>query len=72
VNNIDQDPFFEEDTYFPALLSPCINSGSVDTVGMMIPELDLAGKTRIVDDTIDMGAYEKQIPNSILMIKLTI
>ena len=70
VNNIDQDPFFEEDTYFPALLSPCINSGSVDTVGMMIPELDLAGKTRIVDDTIDMGAYEKQIPNSIFNDKI--
>ncbi len=66
VNNIDQDPLFEENTYFPTLLSPCINSGSVDTIGMMIPEFDLAGKTRIIDDTIDMGAYERQVSSSII------
>jgi predicted outer membrane repeat protein len=59
-NNIDQDPLFESNTFFPALNSPCVNAGSWDTTGMMVPALDLAGKTRIVEDTIDMGAYEQQ------------
>lgn len=69
INNIDQDPLFEDNTYFPGLLSPCINSGNPDTAGMMIPEFDLDGKTRIVDDTIDMGTYEKQISSSIFNYK---
>ncbi|MCB2208465.1 MAG: right-handed parallel beta-helix repeat-containing protein [Bacteroidetes bacterium] len=60
VNNIDQDPFFENASYAPALLSPCVNSGSLDLAGMMIPLFDLAGNTRVVADTIDMGAFEQQ------------
>jgi len=65
INNIDLDPLFENGLYVPALLSPCINTGSFDTVGMMIPEFDLAGKSRIVDDTIDMGSFEKQASSGI-------
>ena len=60
VNNIDQDPLFKNGCYVPELSSPCINSGSPDTVGMMIPAFDLVGNTRIVDDTIDMGVFEQQ------------
>jgi parallel beta-helix repeat protein len=60
VNNIDQDPLFEEDSYVPSLLSPCVNSGRLDTLGLMIPDFDLSGNKRIVADTIDMGAFEQQ------------
>lgn len=60
VNNIDQVPLFENNSFVPALLSPCVNSGSLDTAGMMIPAFDLAGNRRIVSDTIDIGALEQQ------------
>ncbi len=60
VNNIDQLPLFENNSFVPALLSPCVNSGRPDTAGMMIPASDLAGNRRIVSDTIDIGAYEQQ------------
>jgi predicted outer membrane repeat protein len=38
--------------------SPCIDKGSPDTTGFMLPETDLAGNPRIMYDIIDMGAYE--------------
>ncbi|MCD4745009.1 MAG: hypothetical protein K8R58_01780, partial [Bacteroidales bacterium] len=38
--------------------SPCINTGTSDTTGLNLPLLDLAGSSRIVNDTVDMGAYE--------------
>ncbi len=38
--------------------SPAINSGTTDTVGLMLPKNDLAGNPRIVGTRIDMGCYE--------------
>ena len=40
--------------------SPCINSGTPDTTGLLLPELDLADNPRIFGNRIDMGAYENQ------------
>lgn len=60
MNNISADPLFGFGTYTPALESPCVNAGCVDTTGLMVPAFDLAGNTRIVEDTIDMGAFEQQ------------
>ncbi len=37
-----------------------INKGTPDTTGLKLPSTDLAGNPRIVDDTIDLGAYENQ------------
>jgi long-chain acyl-CoA synthetase len=39
--------------------SPCINAG---TNGYVVPGFDLAGNTRIVSGTVDLGAYENQAP----------
>jgi hypothetical protein len=38
--------------------SPCINTGTPDTLGLNIPALDLAGNDRIWNGRIDMGCYE--------------
>ena len=38
--------------------SPCIDMGSPDTSGFMLPETDLAGNPRVMNNRIDMGAYE--------------
>ncbi len=41
--------------------SPCFNAGTPDTTGLFLPATDLGGATRVVLDTIDMGAYEVQL-----------
>lgn len=61
-NNIDEDPQFAAGSFVPAIGSACINSGCPDTTGLMVPETDLAGLSRIVDEIIDMGAFENQQP----------
>ena len=38
--------------------SPCIDSGTPDTVGLNLPPYDLAGNLRIWNNRIDMGAME--------------
>ena len=38
--------------------SPCINSGTPDTLGLYLPPYDLAGNWRIWDNRIDMGCFE--------------
>lgn len=40
--------------------SPCINRGTVDTAGLLIPDLDIAGNPRIYGVHIEMGSYENQ------------
>ncbi|MFC2116009.1 right-handed parallel beta-helix repeat-containing protein [Bacteroidota bacterium] len=40
-------------------ISPCINAGTPDTAGMNLPPYDLDGNKRIMQERIDMGAYEK-------------
>jgi predicted outer membrane repeat protein len=44
--------------YAPGDDSPCIDMGSPDTSGFMLPGTDLAGNPRIYNNRIDMGAYE--------------
>jgi len=63
-NNLDADPLFmmsEPELYALQPESPCVNAGTADTTGLMIPELDLAGKTRFFNNRIDIGAYESQV-----------
>ena len=67
-NNIDSDPWFlwgTNDKYALQKGSPCINAGTPDTTGLLMPEYDFAGNLRINGDTIDMGAYEYQFTVSI-------
>jgi len=69
-NNIDSDPLFVSPTagagisYDASLAdfscqsgSPCINSGDTTNISQYLPDYDLDGNPRIVDE-IDMGAYE--------------
>ncbi len=58
---LDTIPGFMGSGEYPYALddtSPCIDMGSTDTIGFMLPETDLAGNPRIMYDIIDMGAYE--------------
>nr|NQU90806.1 right-handed parallel beta-helix repeat-containing protein [Bacteroidota bacterium] len=67
--NIDEDPLFIGSGAHPyALLdeSPCINTGTTDTTGLNLPELDLAGNPRIYGGRIDMGAYENQSVSTLI------
>ncbi len=67
-NNIETEPQFilsGEHPYNLDITSPCINAGDLDTIGLFIPEVDLAGNMRIVQDTIDIGAYEYQLTSNI-------
>ncbi len=41
--------------------SPCVNTGTPDTTGLILPEFDIAGNPRIYGNRIDMGAYENQV-----------
>jgi len=61
--NIDYDPIFTGTGGHPyqlSHLSPCVNTGTPDTTGLNIPELDLAGNPRFYGGRIEMGAYENQ------------
>nr|NQU91277.1 DUF1565 domain-containing protein [Bacteroidota bacterium] len=61
--NIDADPLFTETGDHPFSLtdeSPCVNTGTPDTTGLYLPDLDLAGNPRFYGGRIDMGAYENQ------------
>ena len=61
---IDADPMFVDTVARNFQLlpgSPAINSGTIDTTGMLIPPTDLAGNPRIIGDRIDMGCYESDV-----------
>ena len=65
VSNITGNPLFlgGDDIHNPlyyslALGSPCINSGTPDTLGLNLLPYDLAGNQRVWDGRIDMGAFE--------------
>ena len=67
-NNIETEPQFMllgNHPYSLHITSPCINAGNPDTIGLFIPEVDLAGNMRVVQDTIDIGAYENTLTNNI-------
>ena len=58
---LDVNPLFvnEEARDYKLLVnSPCINTGVADITGLFVPETDLAGGPRIVNERIDMGCYE--------------
>ncbi len=61
--NIEDDPIFTITGNYPFSLqnfSPCVNSGTPDTTGLNLPEIDIIGNPRIYGGRIDMGAYENQ------------
>ncbi len=55
AGNLDADPAFTADFGLQSG-SPCINAGT--NLSWMASALDLAGVLRIIDHTVDMGAYE--------------
>lgn len=62
-NNIDMDPLFESNGSFEYMLnfeSPGIDAGTSETSGFGLPQYDLTGNPRIVNDKIDIGAIENQ------------
>ncbi|MEF3694146.1 MAG: T9SS type A sorting domain-containing protein, partial [Candidatus Cloacimonadota bacterium] len=48
--------------YRLSALSPCINIGTLDTLGLFLPPYDLAGNQRVWDGRIDMGCFEYGAP----------
>ena len=56
--NLDTNPLVN-DLYYPYLGSPLVNAGTIIIPGVGIPEYDLAGNPRIMDNCIDIGAYER-------------
>jgi hypothetical protein len=66
TGNIDADPLFidkDNGNYMLTINSPCINTGTLDTVGLYLPTTDLGGNPRIYGGMIDMGTYEFQKNN---------
>ena len=60
-NCLNEDPLFtdpENDAYELASGSPCINTGSPDTPIEILEGHDLRGNVRVLDNSIDIGAYE--------------
>ena len=61
VNCIDVPPYYVDALHYNYELqfaSACINAGTPDTIGLGIPPLDVTGKQRVLNDTIDIGAFE--------------
>ncbi len=68
-HNTEKEPQFVLSGEYPYSLdktSPCIDAGDPDTGNLSIPVVDLAGNVRIINDTIDMGAYENQLVSNII------
>ena len=58
---LDSDPLFLDAKNRDFQLSdgsPAINSGTIDTTGLLISPIDLAGNQRVIGNRIDMGCYE--------------
>ncbi len=63
TNCLDTLPEFIDTVNFEfrlSLVSPLINKGTSDTLGLHLPDYDLGGLARIFNDTIDIGAYETE------------
>jgi len=68
-SNISGNPLFLEGDsihdplyYSLSALSPCINSGTPDTLGLNLLPYDLAGNQRVWEGRIDMGCFEFGAP----------
>lgn len=60
-NCFETDPEFTgsgNDPFQPSQTSICIDNGTPDTTGLNLPEVDFAGNNRILNNFVDMGAYE--------------
>ncbi|MFA7049303.1 MAG: hypothetical protein WC195_07625, partial [Bacteroidales bacterium] len=69
ASSINADPLFaggfdihDPEYYSLSELSPCINSGTPNTLGLFLPPYDLAGNYRVWDGRIDMGCFEFGAP----------
>jgi len=63
IGNIQANPMFadeEAENFQLTSVSPCANTGTPDTTGLDLPEIDLLGNPRIYNGRIDMGCYEYQ------------
>jgi parallel beta-helix repeat protein len=63
--NIDLDPAFMSGSLELSWQSPCIEAGTPDTTGLMLPDTDLAGNPRLVNQRVDMGGYEYALPTRV-------
>ena len=46
--------------------SPGINAGTPDTTGLNLEGIDILGNPRVINNTIDIGAFEQDCPEAIL------
>ena len=72
INLMEVDPLFvnaPDDDYHLTSLSPCIDAGTADTVGLNLPLFDAGGDARLADGNddglsiIDLGIYEYGAPS---------
>jgi len=60
-NNLELSPSFIDSLgydYHLSAISPCIDNGTTDTSGLLLPEFSLDHTPRILNGRIDMGCYE--------------
>lgn len=61
VNNIQEDPLFNNPNTYDFSLkdkSSCIDAGTPDVSGLGLALVDISGKSRVINDLIDIGAVE--------------
>jgi len=67
-NNLYENPVFVnsiENDFHLSSVSPCIDTGSIDTTGLHLPQTDFDNMDRIINGRIDIGCYEYTNVNSI-------
>ncbi len=77
IDNIDSDPKFQRTPFDSALnvslndfdfrlnkYSPCIDAGANSINGYSLPETDIAGNSRIMNASIDIGAFENEVKDA--------
>ncbi len=68
TDNINQNPLFanaNNNDFSIENNSPCKNNGFEDMTSFNIPNFDIVGNQRIIENIIDMGAYENQFVTSV-------
>jgi len=69
-NCLESDPLFSNSPETPFALtedSPCIDSGLTEITNFQLPLYDLLGLPRVSNGNVDVGAYEFQWPNQVLV-----